>query len=181
MKDFILKLTREAIETYVKTGKKISAPERYPKELDEKKGVFVTIYKKPKELRGCIGFPYPQIPIIRGLIEAAIEACKDPRFSPLSKEELKDIWIEISILSKPKLIEVRSQKDCLEKIEPGKDGLILQKGYCSGLLLPQVWEEIPVKEDFLEALCMKAGLLADEWLDSSTKIYKFKVQAFKEC
>jgi hypothetical protein len=181
MKDFVLKLARQVIETYVKAGKKISIPDRYPKELDEKKGVFVTIYKKPKELRGCIGFPYPQMPIIRGLIEAAIEACGDPRFSPLSKEELKDIWIEVSILSKPEMIKVKSQKDCLKEINPGKDGLILQKGYCSGLLLPQVWEEIPKKEDFLEALCMKAGLLADEWLDSSTKIYKFKVQAFKEC
>lgn len=181
MKDFVLKLAREAIETYVKTGKKISIPDRYPKELDEKKGVFVTIYKKPKELRGCIGFPYPQMTIIRGLIEASIEACRDPRFSPLSKEELKDIWIEVSILSKPELIEVKSQKDCLKEITPRKDGLIMQKGYCSGLLLPQVWEEIPEKEDFLEALCMKAGLLADEWLDPSTKIYKFKVQAFKEC
>jgi AmmeMemoRadiSam system protein A len=181
MRNFVLKLAREAIETYVKTGKKISAPAEYPKELDEKKGVFVTIYKKPKELRGCVGFPYPQLPVIRGLVEAAIEASKDPRFSPLSKEELKDIWIEVSILSTPKLIEVKSQKDCLKKINAGKDGLILQKGYCSGLLLPQVWEEIPEKEDFLEALCMKAGLLADEWLDSSTKIYKFEVQSFKEC
>jgi len=181
MRSFVLKLARESIETYVKTGKKISISNEYPRELDEKKGVFVTIYKKPKELRGCVGFPYPQIPIIKGLVEAAVEACKDPRFPPLSKEELKDIWIEVSILSNPELIEVKNQKDCLKKINAGEDGLILQKGYCSGLLLPQVWEEIPKKEDFLEALCMKAGLLADEWLDSSAKIYKFKVQSFKEC
>lgn len=181
MKDFVLKLTRETIETFVKTGNKPSAPKEYPKELDERKGVFVTIYKKPKELRGCIGFPYPQLPLIKGLVEAAIEACKDPRFTPLSKEELKDIWIEVSILSKPELIEVKSQKELLKKIEPVKDGLIIQKGYCSGLLLPQVWEEIPKKEDFLETLCMKAGLLADEWLDPSTKVYKFQVKAFKEC
>jgi len=181
MRNFVLKLAREAIETYVKTGKKIPVPKEHPKELDDKKGVFVTIYKKPKELRGCIGFPYPQLPLIEGLTQTAVEVCKDPRFSPLSKEELKDIWIEVSILSKPELIKVKSQKDCLKEITPGKDGLMLQKGYYSGLFLPQVWEEIPEKEDFLEALCMKAGLLADEWLDSSAKIYKFKVQAFKEC
>ncbi|MEM5872520.1 MAG: AMMECR1 domain-containing protein, partial [Candidatus Aenigmatarchaeota archaeon] len=71
MKDFILKLAREAIETYVKTGKKIPIPNEYPNELKKKKGVFVTIYKKPKELRGCIGLPYPQKPLIEGIIEAA--------------------------------------------------------------------------------------------------------------
>lgn len=181
MKEFILKLSREAIETYVKVGRKIPIPREYPKELKEKIGVFVTIYKKPKELRGCIGLPYPQQPLIEGLIEAACEVCEDPRFPQLTTEELKDIWIEVSILSKPELIEVKNQKDILKKIEPVKDGLIIQKGYCSGLLLPQVWEEIPEKEDFLETLCMKAGLLADEWLDSSTKVYKFQVKAFKEC
>ena len=98
MREFVLKLAREAIETYVKTGKKIPVPKEYPKELNEKKGVFVTLYKKPKELRGCIGFPYPQLPLIQGLIEASVEACEDPRFPRLSKEELKDIFIEISVL-----------------------------------------------------------------------------------
>jgi len=180
MKEFVLRLARQTIETYVKSGKKIPIPKEYPKELNEKKGVFVTIYKKPKELRGCIGFPYPQMTLIQGLIEAACEACEDPRFPLLSKEELKDIFIEVSILTKPELIKIKNPKDCLKEIEPRKDGLIIQKGFGSGLFLPQVWEEIPRKEDFLEALCMKAGLLADEWLDPSAKIYKFQAEALKE-
>jgi uncharacterized protein len=179
MEEFILKLVREAIETYVKTGKRIAVPD-HPKELDEKKGVFVTLYTKPRELRGCIGFPYPHLPLIDGLISAAIEACKDPRFPPLSKSELRDITIEVSVLSEPELVKVRSPKDYLRVIRPGKDGLIIQKGYCSGLFLPQVWDEIPKKEDFMEALCGKAGLLSDEWLDESAKIYRFQVKAYTE-
>jgi uncharacterized protein len=179
MKDFILKLVREALETYVRTGKRIAIP-NHPPELDLKKGVFVTLYTKPKELRGCIGFPYPHLPLIEGLISAAIEASKDPRFPRLTKEELKGITIEVSVLSEPELVKVNSPKDYLKVIKPGKDGLIIQKGYCSGLFLPQVWEEIPKKEDFMEALCGKAGLLSDEWLDSSAKIYKFQVKAYTE-
>jgi uncharacterized protein len=180
MDKFIIKLAREAIETYVKTGRRIVVP-NHPKEMDEKKGVFVTLYTKPRELRGCIGFPYPQLPLIDALISASIEACKDPRFPPLSKKELKDIAIEVSVLSKPELVKVKSPKDYLKVIRPGKDGLIIEKGYCSGLFLPQVWDEISDKEDFMEALCMKAGLTPDQWLDSSAKIYSFQVEAFTEC
>jgi hypothetical protein len=180
MKNFILSLAREAVETYVKTGRRLPVPGDYPKELDEKKGVFVTIYKKPKVLRGCIGLPYSQLPLIEGLIEAATEACRDPRFHPISMLELKDVIIEVSVLTEPELIRVRNPKSYLSKIETGKDGLIIKKGVCSGLFLPQVWEEIPKKEEFLESLCLKAGLLTDEWLDSSARIYKFRVKIFKE-
>jgi len=180
MKDFVLKLAREAIETYVKTGKKISVPKEYPKELNDKKGVFVTIYEH-KELRGCIGFPYPQLPLIEGLIEAAVEACEDPRFPKLSKEELKDISIEVSVLSKPELISVKKPKDYLKEIKIGKDGLILICGAAGGLFLPQV----PVEqkwdcEEYLENLCYKAGLTSDVWLNPLTKIYRFKTEIFSE-
>lgn len=138
MKDFILKLAREAIETYIKTGKKIPIPKEYPKELGEKRGVFVTIYKKPKELRGCIGLPYPQQFLIEGIIGAAVEVCEDPRFPPLSKEELKEIFIEVSVLTEPKLIRVKNPKEYTKEIKIGKHGLILMNGSCGGLFLPQV-------------------------------------------
>ncbi|MEM5778393.1 MAG: TIGR00296 family protein [Candidatus Aenigmatarchaeota archaeon] len=181
MKDFILKLAREAIETYVKTSKKIPIPNEYPKELNKKKGVFVTIYKRPKELRGCIGLPYPQKPLIEGIIEAAIEACEDPRFEPLKEEELKDIFIEVSILTKPELIKVKNPKDYLKEIKIGKHGLILINGSYGGLFLPQV----PVEqnwncEEYLENLCYKAGLTSDAWLDPLTRIYRFETKIFSE-
>jgi len=181
MKEFILRLARETIETYVKTGKKISIPKEYPQELNKKRGVFVTIYKKPKELRGCIGLPYPQQPLIKGLIEAACESCEDPRFPPLSKEELKDIFIEVSVLTEPELIKVKNSKDYFKEIKIGKHGLILLNGSSGGLFLPQV----PVEqkwnvEQYLENLCYKAGLTSDIWMNTLTRIYRFETEIFSE-
>jgi hypothetical protein len=181
MKEFVLRLAREAIETWVKTRKKIPLPKDYPKELKDKRGVFVTIYKKPKELRGCIGLPYPQKPLIEGIIEAAVETCEDPRFPPLAKEELKDIFIEVSVLTKPELIKVRNLKDYFKEIKIGKHGLILVNGSYGGLFLPQV----PVEqkwncEKYLENLCYKAGLTSDVWMDPLTQIYRFETEIFSE-
>jgi len=181
MEDFILKLVRESIESFVKTGKKIPVPENYPEELNEKRGVFVTIYKKPNKLRGCIGFPYPQIPLIQGLIEASSAACRDPRFKPLKEKELHDIFIEVSVLTEPELIKVENPREYLDKIKIGIDGLIIKRGIHSGLLLPQVPVELGWRtEDFLENLCMKAGLTIDSWLDSHSQIYKFEARVIKE-
>ena len=181
MKEFALKLAREAIENFVRDKKVIPIPTDYPKELDEKRGVFVTIYKKDsKKLRGCIGLPYPEKPLIKGLIQVSVSVCEDPRFEPLKPEELNDIFIEISILTEPELIKPRIANGYLNSIEVGKHGLIIKKGLRQGLLLPQVWKSLPKKEDFLVALCMKAGLLADEWLNPLTEIYKFQVNSFEE-
>jgi hypothetical protein len=182
MKEYILRLARMAIENYVKYGKVIDVPRNYPKELGEKKGVFVTIYKKgTKELRGCIGFPYPQLPLVRGIIEASVSACKDPRFKPLREEELEGIFIEVSVLTEPELIEVNNPKEYLEKIEIGKHGLIIENGVFSGLLLPKVPIELGWSvEEYLENLCFKAGLTPDSWADPNSKIYKFEADVFTE-
>jgi uncharacterized protein (TIGR00296 family) len=178
MKEFILKLAREAIETYVKTGKKIPVPKEYPEEMKENKGVFVTIYKKPKELRGCIGIPYPEMPFIEALIEASVCVCSDPRFEPLKPEELKNIFIEVSVLTKPEPIKA---EDIKKEIKIGKHGLIIRKGFQGGLFLPQV----PVEQDwdideYLENLCYKAGLTADSWSGPDCKLYRFETEIFKE-
>lgn len=177
MKDFILKLARETIETYVKEGKKILIPKNYPKELDEKRGVFVTLYKN-KDLRGCMGIPYPEMSLIEAVIEASICVCSDPRFPLLSKEELKDILIEISILTKPEPIKAKNIK---KEVKIGKHGLMIKKGFQGGLFLPQV----PVEQnwnmdEYLENLCYKAGLTADSWLDPDCKLYKFETEILKE-
>ncbi len=178
MREFVLKLARQAIEFYVKTGKRIDVPTDFPEELKEKRGVFVTLYKKSM-LRGCIGIPYPQKPLIEGLIEASCMACKDPRFKPVEKDELKDIRIEVSILTEPVLIE--NKKNYKKEIELGRHGLILRNGAFSGLLLPKV----PIEqgwnlEQYLENLCYKAELTTDSWLDSQSKIYKFRAETFSE-
>lgn len=182
--DFLLKLARQTIENYIKNKKIIEIPKEYPKELNEKRGVFVTIYKKypyGKELRGCVGLPYPDKPLIEGVTESAISACKDMRFTSLKPEELKDIAIEVSVLTKPELIEVKNPKEYLKKIKIGRDGLIIKKGIMGGLLLPKV----PVEqnwdiEEYLQNLCYKAGLTADSWCNGSCRIYKFEAEVFEE-
>lgn len=182
MNSFLIKTTKRAIENFVKTGKKIPIPKDCPEEYRKKMGVFVTIYKKnPKRLRGCIGFPHPQLPLIEALIEAAINSCKDPRFPPLSEYELEEITIEISVLTEPELIEVKNPKEYLEKVEIGRDGLIIRNGFYSGLLLPQVAVEHKWNaEEFLKHLCLKAGLTIDSWLDSNSRIYRFQAKIIHE-
>lgn len=179
MKEFVLKLARKAIENYI-NGRKTAIPDKYSKELKERRGVFVTIYKNGS-LRGCIGLPYPDLPLIEGLIQASIQACRDPRFEPLKPEELKDILIEVSVLTEPELIKVKNPKEYAKKIELGKHGLIIRKGSCGGLFLPKV----PIEqnwniEEYLENLCYKAGLTGDSWLNPLSKIFKFEAKVFTE-
>jgi uncharacterized protein len=177
---FLLKIARKAIEEFVK-NKRIITCDDCPEELKVKKGVFVTIYKgKEKSLRGCIGIPYPEGTLIENVIKAAISSTLDPRFKPLGEDELDDISLEISILSEPKLIKVKNPKEYLEKIEKGKDGLIIEDGINSGIFLPQVWKEIPDKKEFLANLCLKAGMMPDSWLSKNINLYKFEAKIISE-
>ncbi|MEM7819630.1 MAG: TIGR00296 family protein [Candidatus Aenigmatarchaeota archaeon] len=177
---FLLRLARDAIEKFVR-NEKVEKPKNYPKILDEPRGVFCTI-KKNGNLRGCIGMLYPIMPLIKATISAAISACsEDPRFRPIREAELDKIKIEISILTEPKIIEVKKPEEYLEKIKIGNDGLIIEYGPYSGLLLPQVPLEYNWNvEEFLDHLCMKAGLPEGMWKEKGIKIYKFQAQIFSE-
>ena len=175
---FLVKLARKAVEEHLKDGRIISPPEQVSPKLQERSGVFVTINSvrgKTKQLRGCIGFPYPTHPLIRAVIEAAVEsATRDPRFPPLSPGELDEVVFEVSVLTPPQLVEAASPKDYPSKIKVGVDGLIVESGFYKGLLLPQVpvewgWDA----EEFLCHSCMKAGLPPDCWVLRGTKVYKF--------
>lgn len=177
MKDFVLKLAREAVENYVRTGKRIPVPKDYPKEMKEKRGVFVTLYKKG-DLRGCIGLPYPDKPLIEGLIEAACLVCRDPRFPALQEAELMDVKIEVSVLTEPEEFEA---KDIHKQVELGKHGLIIRNSLQGALFLPQV----PIEqgwnmEEYLQNLCYKACLPPDSWLDPHSKLYRFESEVFSE-
>ncbi|MEM5869775.1 MAG: TIGR00296 family protein [Candidatus Aenigmatarchaeota archaeon] len=171
----LVRLARKAVE-------KRKVEKEFDEDLKVKKGVFVTIETYPdKELRGCIGFPYPIYPLGEAVQKAAIAAAfEDPRFSPLEKEELSKIVFEVSILTEPELIQVKEPKEYFKKIEAGKDGLILKNGPFSGLFLPQVWNYFKTKQEFLENLCFKAGLTPDYIYDKNTKIFKFRAQIFAE-
>jgi AmmeMemoRadiSam system protein A len=176
----LIDIARKAIENYLERGIKISPPKNLSKKFYEKLGVFVTL-EKNHELRGCIGYPFPTRPLVEALIDSAIDsALNDDRFPPVQKNELKDICIEVSILGKLELLKVNKPEEYLKKIKVGGDGLVIEKGWFSGLFLPQVWQLIPNPEEFLDALCLKAGLPKRSWLDKNTKIYRFRVQAFRE-
>lgn len=172
---FLVRFARRTIECFVR-NEDTPLPDSYPDEFDEKRGVFVTL-EKNGELRGCIGLPYPDKPLIDAVRDAACSAARDPRFPPLGEKELDLVTVEVSVLTKPEKIEFKGE-ELLEKIEPGKDGLILKSGLHSGLFLPQVWEQIPDKTKFLENLCYKAYLPNGAWKDA--EIYRFRVQAFKQ-
>ena len=150
--------------------------------FSENQGAFVTIHTYPNhDLRGCIGIPLPMMPLKEAIIEGAKSATKDPRFPPLMEDELDNIIVEVTALTKPELIEVNQPQEYLANIEIGRDGLIVEQGFFKGLLLPQVpVEQGWNKEEFLSHTCMKAGLLPDAWYDKNTKISKFSGQVFTE-
>lgn len=178
----LVKLARNSVEKYFE-DKKFFLEKIKDKSLNEKRGVFVTIETYPeKNLRGCIGFPFPTLPLSEAVQRAAISsAFEDPRFPRLEKEELNKIVFEISVMTEPELIKVKNSKEYPNRIEAGKDGLILQNGPFSGLLLPQVCLQFNWSaEEFLENLCYKAGLTSDYVHDKNTKIWKFQCQIFAE-
>ena len=177
----LVRLARIAVEKYLQDSVMIK-PE---KDMLEKAGIFVTLnyvnIVKKEYLRGCIGFPLPEKPLNQGVIEAAIAAAtEDPRFPPVDRQELDNIIFEVSVLTPPQ--EIRAgPSDYGKEIEIGRDGLILQWRFGSGLLLPQVPIELKWDvEEYLANICYKAGAPPDVWLDPTSKLYKFQAAVFKE-
>ncbi|NLD36285.1 MAG: AmmeMemoRadiSam system protein A [Desulfatiglans sp.] len=178
--EYLLSVARKIIEaklfSHDITPEKKNDNEKYL----ERRGTFVTLTINGN-LRGCIGHIIPQESLIDGIRENAINAAfKDPRFPPLSKEEWDMLKVEISILTAPAPLKYNDTDDLLKKLKPGVDGLIIEKGYQSATFLPQVWDQLPEKEEFLGHLCMKAGLSVNEWKKGGLTIYRYQVQAFEE-
>ena len=178
--EYLVEIAKKAIEHFIETKEKLEKPDDYPIELDEKLGVFVTLNKN-NMLRGCIGDTETIESVSNATIEVAIAAAfYDPRFSAVTKDEFPILDLEVTVLTKPELIVVAHPDQYFEEIEIGRDGLIIQKGYSRGLLLPQVATEHAFNiEEFLENTCMKAGISADSWMDESCDVYKFQGQIFK--
>jgi uncharacterized protein (TIGR00296 family) len=182
---FLVNLSRRTVTMYIESGIKLELSKDIPSKLMEPCGVFVTLSimnNKNKMLRGCIGLPYPTTPLVEGVIDAAISAAtQDPRFQPVTLEELNHIVFEVSVLTPPELVSVNKPTDYPSKIEVGSDGLIIEYGYNKGLLLPQVpvelnWNE----EEFLCQTALKAGLTPDSWLMKDTRIYRFQAIIYEE-
>lgn len=178
--EYLLNIAKKTIETYIKSNIIIETPKDCPNYMKENLGIFVTLNKN-NNLRGCIGYPEPIMPLIEGVIESAISAAtRDSRFPTVTENELDELKYEITVLTKPKLIEVDKVEEYPSKITIGEDGLIVEKGFYKGLLLPQVATEYNMDcEEFLSHTCMKAGLKPNAWLNENIEVYKFQGQIFK--
>jgi uncharacterized protein len=182
---FLIQLARRTVQTFLETGKKTKPPKTTPEKLFENCGVFVTIntlVDRRKELRGCIGYPYPTNPLVEAVIDNAINAAtQDPRFEPLTMDEVKKVVFEVSVLTPPESITVDKPEQYVDTIKVGEHGLIVEKGFYKGLLLPQVPVEWGwCEEEFLCQCCIKAGLPPDNWLAKGTKVYRFSAIVFEE-
>lgn len=148
--------------------------------LTEDRGTFVSLHKKG-DLRGCIGNIKPVKTILEGVIDNAKHAAfNDSRFRPLTFEELEDTKIEVSILTRPEKLDYTDADDLIAKLLPGIDGVMIEKRYHSATFLPQVWKQLKDPKDFLNQLCLKAGLSQEEWKSGDLIVSTYQVQVFEE-
>jgi AmmeMemoRadiSam system protein B/AmmeMemoRadiSam system protein A len=172
----LLAIARETLDTFVRTGKAPKYHEKDPR-LSLEEGAFVTL-NKHGALRGCIGNIIGRGPLYQTVSQMAVAAAsEDTRFRPVRADELQDIDIEISVLSRPRVVH------SADEIELGKHGVIVSKGYLNrGVFLPQVATETGWSKDrFLAELCsQKAGLPSDSWKDPAVKLEIFTADVFGE-
>jgi AmmeMemoRadiSam system protein B/AmmeMemoRadiSam system protein A len=183
-KKYMLELARKVLTEAV-TNKKLPDidPNTIPALLAEKKGCFVTL-TKGGQLRGCIGYILPHKPLIQALVEnSANAALNDNRFRPVTGDELGQIEVEVSVLSVPRELKFTSWDDLVSKLRPHVDGVVLRLETRQATYLPQVWEQIPQKEEFIKNLVVKAGLPdlpKDAWEKGRIVIETYQAEAFKE-
>ena len=176
----LLRLARTAIEARLLEGAEIERPSKTASILNEMRGCFVTLHKRG-QLRGCIGTIEPTCPLMECVEKNAKNAAfGDPRFPPLSVDELKEIDIEISVLSVPETLGFSDGEDLKRKLEPNVHGVILSRGMNRSTFLPQVWKQLPDKEKFLEHLCLKGGMSGKAWQEPATKVEVYRAQVFGE-
>ena len=176
----LVKMARTVVTKYLTDNTKILDHD-FKEKFSFNAGVFVTINDK-SGLRGCIGYPLAVKKLSDALTDAAISASTDdPRFPSIRQNELNDLVFEVTILSETEEISASLSDEIIQEIKIGRDGLIIEKNFQSGLLLPQVpveynWNVV----DFLNHTCHKAGLPNGSWKDKDTKISKFQGIIFRE-
>ena len=171
----LLLLARDSIES-VFSHKPLPQPNNLPAVLNEKRGVFVTL-KENGQLRGCIGCIEGIAPLWQTVSEMAQAAAfSDPRFEPLTSDELGKIQIEVSVLTPSQPVHD------IGEIQEKKHGVIVQQGSHKGVFLPQVWGETGWdKAEFLSNLCFhKAGISKDAWKTGEVQLFVFEAQVSRE-
>lgn len=130
-------------------------------------------------LRGCIGTTQIQQALVLDVIQRAQSAAsRDPRFPPVTPAEVPNLDIEISLLTPPHPIKYSSPEELLERLQSGKEGVIVQSGTNRATFLPQVWERVDDSQIFLELLCQKASLHRDAWRSSAIQVETYQVESF---
>ena len=174
----LLELAEKAIRHALEYGRALPVnPAEYEEVLQRPGASFVTL-KTRGELRGCIG----SLEAHRSMVEdvahnADAAAFSDPRFPPLREDELPGLELDISLLTPAVEMEFSSEADLIDQLQPGIDGLILEEGYRRGTFLPSVWEQLPLPEQFLQHLKLKAGLPPDHW-SGNIRISRYTTQIF---
>jgi AmmeMemoRadiSam system protein A len=139
---YLVKLARKSLETRLKTGKELPIPGDCPPKLKTVSGVFVTLRKHgfpvDESLRGCIGMIEARESLVAGVVHMALAAgLEDPRFPQVRTSELDHIAFELTAMTVPKLLQTKNPEEIKNAIKIGRDGLIMQRGYSRGLLLPK--------------------------------------------
>ena len=183
MNDIIIALAKAAILVALNQPEDFdleNALKTYP-DLEKDGAVFVTINTEPNEqLRGCIGSLQAYRPLYKDIISNAQSAAlRDPRFNPLTLEELNHISLEVSILSEPKILEYSDLEDLKSKVVPFQDGIVLRHNGKHATYLPQVWEQLPKFDDFFSSLCLKANLDENCFLEHP-EISIYQAKKYKE-
>ena len=181
-KKFLLDVARKSIEHYFKTGEvlDIEANQIPSKRMVEDGASFVTFYID-KVVRGCMGSLEPKRPLCFDVRQNALKAAfSDQKFKELKPEELKKIKITISILTNLEKLKVKNWQDALKKIVPKKHGVIIRNLLHVATYLPDVWNELPDKNDFLSELSERAGIGRDGWKDKNTEFFVYEAFEFSE-
>ena len=152
----------------------------FPANLQEPHACFVTLHKYD-DLRGCTGVLIARAPLALEVIQTASQtALCDPRFPPVTLDEVPHLDVEISVLTPPIKLEISSPTQLPHCIRPGIDGVTLSRGFYRATFLPQVWERVPDPAQFLDLLCQKMGLPARAWAFTKLDVEVYQVEQFSE-
>ena len=173
-KQALLGLARRRLLEHLERQEPAGFPADSPA-LQEHRAAFVTWRKNTGELRGCIGEVIAQRSLVESIERMAVASgTQDPRFPPITAHELPHLTVEISALTPMTAIKP-------DDVEVGRHGLMISRGYHSGLLLPQVpLEQSWDREEYLRGLCAKAGLPSDAWQDTDTQLRSFEAEVWGE-
>lgn len=173
----LVALARAAIAR--RLGENATAPATDADWLRASGATFVTLMREGR-LRGCIGTLEARRPLAEDVAENAVAAAfSDPRFAPLTRDELADTEIEVSLLSAAEPLPVDDETAVLAQLRPGIDGVIFEYGHHRSTFLPQVWEQLTDPEEFMAQLKYKAGLPPDFW-SNDVKLARYTVSKWRE-